>query len=72
MTPCGGQPDSSWQREDIVTRNRYGILAGVIGSALGAWWWSRHRSSTSVPAADRGTVIFDNTPTASDLSEGVI
>jgi hypothetical protein len=47
----------------------YGILAGVIGSALGAWWYSRYRSRTAtMPARERGTVIFDNTPTASDTA----
>lgn len=54
----------------------YGILAGVIGSALGAWWYSRRRSTTAqslTAARPRGEVIFDNTPTASPLSsEGVI
>ena len=54
----------------------YGILAGVLGSALGAWWYSRHRAAAArhlTPARDHGTVIFDNTPTASPASaEGVI
>ncbi len=45
----------------------YGILAGVLGSALGAWWYSRYRGrTTAAPVRERGTVIFDNTPTASD------
>jgi hypothetical protein len=52
-----------------------GILATVVGSAIGAWWWSTQRGSrasrTFVPARERGTVIFDNTPMVSD-SEGVI
>jgi hypothetical protein len=47
-----------------------GILAGVVGSAIGAWWWTTqrmsHASTRLVPARDHGTVIFDNTPTASD------
>lgn len=52
----------------------YGILASVIGSALGAWWWNRRRASQeSTAAATRGTVIYDNTPAATALSgEGVI
>jgi hypothetical protein len=53
----------------------YGILAGVLGSALGAWWYSRHRTVARnlTPARDHGTVILDNTPTASPASaEGVI
>ena len=56
--------------EAIVSTRTYGILAGVIGSALGAWYWTRYRNRT--PEAARGTVIYDNTPTASDLSEGII
>ncbi|HJR59735.1 MAG TPA: hypothetical protein VJ813_10065 [Vicinamibacterales bacterium] len=52
----------------------YGILAGVIGSALGAWWYSRHRATPVVRnSRERGDVIFDNTPTATPLSaEGLI
>lgn len=57
-----------------MTTRTYGILAGVLGSALGAWWYSRRRSAlASTPRAGRGTVIYDNTPTATPLSsEGVI
>ena len=55
-----------------MNRRTYGILAGVIGSALGAWWYSRRRGS-SRPSTDRGAVIYDNTPTATPLStEGII
>lgn len=56
-----------------MTSRTYGILAGVLGSALGAWWYSRRRAAPGRQKADRGTVIFDNTPTATPLSsEGVI
>ncbi|MEO8521094.1 MAG: hypothetical protein ABI603_07015 [Acidobacteriota bacterium] len=57
-----------------MSKRTYGILAGVIGSAMGAWWWSRQQSAVSADAnpPDRGTVIFDNTPTASALSEEVV
>ena len=51
-----------------MNRRTYGILAGVIGSALGAWWYNRYRTRALVPVRDRGTVIFDNTPTASDTA----
>jgi hypothetical protein len=54
-------------QEDTVTKRTYGILAGVLGSAIGAWWWNRQlaaQSRTLTPARERGTVIFDNTPTA--------
>lgn len=53
-------------REGRLSKRTYGILAGVIGSALGAWWYNRYRSRGSMPVRDHGTVIFDNTPTASD------
>lgn len=54
-----------------MTTRTYGILVGMIGSALGAWWWARQRSSDA-RATSRGTVIYDNTPTATELSEGLI
>ena len=58
-----------------MSRRTYGILAGLIGSAVGAWWYSRRRPSTPAltPGREHGTVIFDNTPTATPAStEGVI
>jgi hypothetical protein len=58
--------------EGNVSTRTYGILAGVIGSALGAWWWSRRRASAQQATRNRGTVIYDNTPTATGLSEGII
>lgn len=56
-----------------MNNRTYGILAGLIGSAVASWWYSRYRQ-TSIERAvpERGTVIFDNTPTATPLSnEGV-
>ena len=56
-----------------MSRRTYGILAGVIGSALGAWWYSRRRTAGAGGTIDRGTVIYDNTPTATPLStDGII
>lgn len=57
-----------------MSSRTYGILAGVIGSALGAWWYSRRRGASAGAARpERGTVIYDNTPTATPLStEGII
>ena len=52
-----------------MTKRTYGLLAGAL--ALGAWWWKRQRTINMPPARERGTVIFDNTPTASGLDEGV-
>jgi hypothetical protein len=57
--------------EALVTRRTLGIMASVVGSALGAWWWTTQRRSRSNSAVAsrraRGTVIFDNTPAASDV-----
>jgi hypothetical protein len=60
--------------EGQVSKRTYGILAGVIGSAVGAWLWSRQRrNQTTGPVRERGTIIFDNTPTAAPVSaEGII
>jgi|GraSoiStandDraft_46_1057282.scaffolds.fasta_scaffold138480_2 hypothetical protein len=57
--------------EAFVTRRTLGIMASVVGSALGAWWWTTQRrsraySSVALPR-ERGTVIFGNTPTPSDI-----
>lgn len=54
----------------------YSILAGVIGSAFGAWWWNRNRTARSArltPPRESGTVIFDNTPSPSGITtEGIV
>lgn len=56
-----------------MTNRTYGILAGVLGSALGAWWYSRRRANVAPAGPDRGVTIFHNAPTATPLSdEGVI
>jgi hypothetical protein len=52
-----------------VNKRTLGILASVIGSAIGAWWLVRQRSTaarTLTPAREHGTVIFDNTPVATE------
>lgn len=56
-----------------MTKRTLGILATVVGSAVSAWWFTTQRRSRArhVPARDRGTVIFDNTP-ASSGAEGII
>jgi hypothetical protein len=52
-----------------MTSRKYAFLAGLIGSAVTAWWWNRNRGvRLSGGAHQRGTVIFDNTPSASPLS----
>ena len=58
-----------------MSKRTLGILATIVGSALGAWWITSQRRAvrtTELPSArERGTVIFDNTPTVSDI-EGII
>ena len=53
----------------FVTKRTLGILATMVGSAVGAWWlttYRRTRAFRTTPERARGTVIFDNTPVASD------
>lgn len=53
-----------------MTKRTLGIVAGVVGSALGAWWLTaqrRGRGRMSEPSRNRGTVIFDNTPVPTDV-----
>jgi hypothetical protein len=54
-----------------MTTRTIGLLAGIVSSAVGAWYWTRHQAARReraglTPARERGTVIFDNTPTATD------
>ena len=52
-----------------MTRGRYGLLAGIAGAALAAWYWrGRHRGQA--PELERGETIFRNTPVPS--SEGIL
>jgi hypothetical protein len=61
------------EQEVPLNRRTYGILAGVIGSAVGAWWWTRQRTRPAIAApANRGTVIFHNTPTPTPLSDAAV
>lgn len=54
-----------------MSNRTYGLLAGLIG--VGAWLYSRRRMvQVSTPVRERGTVIFDNTPTATPLSTEVL
>lgn len=47
-----------------MTRATYGVVLGLVGSAIGFWIWSRNFSE--VPEDSRGIVIYRNTPTASE------
>jgi hypothetical protein len=54
-------------QEERVSKRTFGILAGFVGSAVGAWYWNRqrmhHRDVQQLTAGrDHGTVIFHNTP----------
>jgi len=58
-----------------MNNRTFGILAGVIGSALGAWWYTRRRSTPTQSMTrprPRGEVIFDNTPTVAPDAPGVL
>ena len=61
----------SWWRS-FVNRRTIGILAGVVGTGIAAWWWTTQRASGETmrhAARERGTVIFDNHAIA---PEGII
>jgi hypothetical protein len=52
-----------------MNRRLIGLIA-VMGSALGAWWWTSAQRRARMPQAsvgERGTVIFHNAPLASDV-----
>ena len=54
-----------------MTRGRYGLIAGIAGAALAAWWWRSHRGTDFVtPSQLKGEVIFHNSPVAT--SEGIL
>lgn len=56
-----------------MTKRTFGILATVVGSAVGAWWLTTQRRSRGrTVQASRGTVIFANTPVAAPDTEGII
>jgi hypothetical protein len=53
--------------EERVSKRTFGILAGFVGSAVGAWFWNRQRMALRsaqhlTPVREHGTVIFHNTP----------
>lgn len=56
-----------------MTKGRYGLLAGIAGAALAAWWWRSRGGAHDgylTPAREKGDVIFRNTPEPS--SEGIL
>jgi hypothetical protein len=45
------------------------MLMAMVGSAVGTWWLvtqQRSRAARIAANNERGTVIFDNTPSAAD------
>jgi hypothetical protein len=50
-----------------MTRAIYGMLMGMMGSAIAFWIWRRQSPAGMTPR--RGRVIYRNTPVAPD--EGV-
>jgi hypothetical protein len=59
-----------WRSEAHVSKRTWGILAGLMGSALSAWFVARRNAAARrqlTPAREHGTVIYDNTPSAADI-----
>lgn len=58
-----------------MTKRNVGMLMTIVGSALGAWWLVTQQRArlarSSASNRHRGTVIFDNTPQASN-SEPIV
>ena len=53
-----------------MTRQRYGMIAGIAGAAFAAWWWNRRRGMQVGGGRERGEIIFHNHPVPSN--EGVL
>ena len=45
-----------------------GSVVGAVSAAVAAWWYSR-QARFDADSSNRGTVIFDNTPAATPLSD---
>jgi hypothetical protein len=52
-----------------MTRRRYGLLAGIAGAALAAWYWRGRYRGEDTPGHEKGETIFSNTPVP---SEGIL
>ena len=54
-----------------MSKRTIGIFLSLVGSGLGAWWVinrGRMRAPAQTRERDRGRVIYDNTPTAADVT----
>jgi hypothetical protein len=54
-----------------MNKRMIGLIA-VVGSALGAWWWTSQRRTRGphvqmTSKREHGRVVFHNTPTPSDV-----
>ena len=54
-----------------MTRQRYGMFAGIAGAAFAAWWYRRRGAAARLTSQDEhGEVIFSNAPIASESLGG--
>ena len=54
-----------------MSKRTIGIFLSLVGSGLGAWWVmnrGRMRATAHTRKRERGRVIYDNTPTAADVT----
>jgi hypothetical protein len=56
----------------MITRSRYGILAGIASAAFATWWWRRRasRRHAGMEHDTYGETIYRNTPEPSGLGGG--
>jgi hypothetical protein len=57
---------------NIMTRTTLGILAGIVGSAIGALWWRRHRTQSVVPGITTFRETAEVTSEYSRQAEGIV
>jgi len=50
-----------------MTTVGFGTLVGLAGAACAVWWWQRRRAAAGSQWSERGDVIFDNAPLASEI-----
>ena len=54
-----------------MTRSQYGLLAGLAGAALAAWWWNRRETNgDNGPRDTYGETIYRNAPEPTGLGGG--
>ncbi len=50
-----------------MSRGTIVFLTGAITAAAGAFWWWRQRKAREPETAERGTLIYSNTPPANPM-----